>query len=61
MGSNVYSGECSLYKLTLMLVGLIWPLQNYAKKCEMIETLTNGYSTESTRQELSNEHQHDRV
>ena len=25
------------------------------------ETLANGYSTESTQQELSNEYQHDRV
>ena len=25
----------------------------------MIETLAHGYSYESTRQELSNEHQHD--
>ena len=27
----------------------------------MTETLANGYSSESTRQELSNEYQHDRV
>ena len=27
----------------------------------MIETLTHGYSSESTQQELSNEYQHDRV
>ena len=27
----------------------------------MTETLANGYSYESTRQELSNEYQHDRV
>ena len=27
----------------------------------MTETLANGYSSESTQQELSNEYQHDRV
>ena len=27
----------------------------------MIETLANGYSSESTQQELPNEYQHDRV
>ena len=27
----------------------------------MIETLANGYSSESTQRELSNEYQHDRV
>ena len=27
----------------------------------MIETLANGYSSESTKRELSNEYQHDRV
>ena len=27
----------------------------------MTETLANGYSSESTNQELSNEYQHDRV
>ena len=31
------------------------------KKLKMTETLANGYSSESTQQELSNEHQHDRV
>ena len=31
------------------------------KTCKMTETLANGYSSESTRQELSNEYQHDRV
>ena len=27
----------------------------------MTETMANGYSSESTQRELSNEHQHDRV
>ena len=27
----------------------------------MIETLANGYSSESTQRELSNEYQHDRI
>ena len=31
------------------------------KNKKMIETLANGYSSESTPQELSNEYQHDRV
>ena len=31
------------------------------KNWKMIETLANGYSSESTQQELSNEYQHDRV
>ena len=30
-------------------------------KKEMTQTLANGYSSESTRQELSNEYQHDSV
>ena len=35
------------------------PTQNDAKNLKM--TLANGYSSESTHQELSNEYQHDRV
>ena len=31
------------------------------KTLKMTETLANGYSSESTQQELSNEYQHDRV
>ena len=31
------------------------------KTLKMIETLANGYSSESTQRELSNEYQHDRV
>ena len=31
------------------------------KTCQMTETLAHGYSSESTRQELSSEYQHDRV
>ena len=31
------------------------------KTSKMTKTLTNGYSSESTRRELSNEYQHDRV
>ena len=40
---------------------LIWPIQNDAKTSKITETLANGYSSESTRQELSNEYQHDKV
>ena len=31
------------------------------KKRKMIETLANGYSSESTSRDLSDEYQHDRV
>ena len=31
------------------------------KSCEMSETMVNGYSSESTQPELSNEYQHYRV
>ena len=48
--------------LTLMLLKwLIWPLHDDAKAWKMIETLTHGYSSESTQRELSNEYQHERV
>ena len=35
------------------------PVQNDEKSRKMTETLAYGYSFESTRQELSNEYQHD--
>ena len=47
--------------LTPMLLVANRPLQNDAKTWKMIETLTNGYSFESTQWELSNEYQHDSV
>ena len=48
-----------LASLTVML--LVANLAN-AKRCrKMTETLANGYSSESTRRELSNEYRHDRV
>ena len=31
------------------------------KRCKITETLANGYSSESTRRELSNEYHDDRV
>ena len=31
------------------------------KTSKMIETLVNGYSSESTKRELSNEYKHDRI
>ena len=40
---------------------LIWLIQNDAKKMKMTESLANWYSSERSRQELSNEYQHDRV
>ena len=33
----------------------------WCKTWQMIETLANGYSSESAQQELSNEYQNDRV
>ena len=39
----------------------MWPIQNDAKYLKMTETLANGYSSESTQRELSNEYLHDRV
>ena len=36
-------------------------IQNDAKTLKMTETLANGYSSESTQRELSNEYQRDRV
>ena len=49
---------CYFYPLCCWL--LIWPIHNYAKKWKMTETLVNGYPSESTQRELSNEYQHDR-
>ena len=46
--------------LTIML-WLIRPLQNDALSSKMNETLANGYPSESTQRELSNEYQHNRV
>ena len=40
---------------------LILPIQSYAKKLKMTETLAHGYTSENTQRELSNEYQHDRV
>ena len=34
-------------------------MQNDEKSWKITETLANGYSAESTKQELSNEYQHD--
>ena len=49
-----------LYQL-LCCRWLSWPVQNEAKKLKMAKTLAHGYSSERTKQELSNEYQHDRV
>ena len=40
---------------------LIWSKQYYAKILKMTKTLAHGYSSESTRRELSNEYQHEMV
>ena len=48
--------------LTLMqLVAKLINTKMMQKKLKMIETLAYGYSSESTQQDLSNKHQHDRV
>ena len=41
--------------------GLFHQCKVMQKTWEMTETLTNGYSSERTQRELSNEYQHDRV
>ena len=41
--------------------GLFGQYKMMQKSWQMTETLANGYSSESTRRELSNEYQHDRV
>ena len=51
-----------LLKITFVL--LVPNLANTkydAKHLKMTETLAHGYSSDSTQQELSNEHQHDKV
>ena len=58
--SSLYISNIS-YIQHLCCWWLIWSIQNDAKYLKMIETLANGYSSESTQQELSNEYQHDRV
>ena len=45
----------------MLLVPWILPMQNDAKIWKIAETLTYGYSSESTQWELSDEYQHDRV
>ena len=41
--------------------GYFDPYEMMQKSWKMTETLTNGYSSESTQRELSNEYQHDKV
>ena len=51
-----------LLPLTLMLlVRYLGDTKLCEKPRKMTETLANGYSSESTPRELSNEYQHDRV
>ena len=57
-------GNCEYVKrqqLTIMLLVANLVITKWWKNSEMTETLTLGYSSESTQQELSNECQHDRV
>ena len=54
--------QAQWYRLTLMLlVANLANTKRYKKKRKITETLANGYSSESTRRELSNEYQDDRV
>ena len=51
-----------MYVLTLMLLVANLANTNCCKKTwKFTETLANGYSSESTQRELSNEYQHDSV
>ena len=45
----------------LLLVANLANTKDEEKTLQTTETLANGYSTESTQRELSNEYQHDRV
>ena len=47
--------------LTLIVQVANAPIQKDAKNMKISETVSNGYSSESTQRELSNEYQHDRV
>ena len=59
---RVNCGEINLIYLTLILLKVKFRQYKLMKKnWKMTETLTHGYSYENTRQELSNEYQHDRV
>ena len=51
--------EVKVYNLTLMLLAANFASTKLCKKPQ--KNLANGYSSESTPQELSNEYQHDRV
>ena len=50
--------NCALIPMLLVANLANSMMQNSVK---MTQTLANGYSSESTQQELSNEYQHDRV
>ena len=45
----------------LLLLAVSLAIHNDAKNLKIPETLPNGYSSESTQQELSNEYQRDKV
>ena len=54
--------NCQVFGQPLCFWWLIWPIQNDAKNLKkIIETLADGYSSDSTQRELSSEYQHDRV
>ena len=57
INQNIRSSSLTLMLLVANLANTEW-CKNLEK---IIETLANGYSSESTQQELSNEFQHDRV
>ena len=57
-----YDPLISLHSLTHMLLVINLANTKWCKNTgEKTETLSNGYSSESTLRELSNKYQHDRV
>ena len=51
----------NLLTLMLLVAYRFGQYKKMQKTWKMTETLANGYSSESTQRELSNEYQHDRV
>ena len=49
------------FTLVLLVANLVNTMQYEKKSEKMTETLANGYSSDSTQRDLSNEYQHGRV
>ena len=56
---GIWNGSLSL--TLMLLVANLWRYKMMQKPLKMTGTLANGYSSKSTRRELSNEYQHGRV